>query len=263
MTRHTLSPIRRARLAASRAALVRMSMLATALGVAACLPLAGTPGSAPAPSAAAAPASTVATPPANGAALEAVWRARIDSARGRYTPADVRFMTDMIAHHAQALGMSNLAPTNGASESVRVLAARIINAQRDEIGIMQQWLRDRGQPVPEVHVDGWNVMVHTPGQDTHAGHGAHGGHGAGHVMEGMLTPEQMAALAAARGAEFDRLFLRSMIQHHKGAITMVNALFATDGAGQDEAVFKFASDVQVDQTTEVARMELMLETLGL
>ena len=231
-----------------------------ALAYAACAPTAGTPGAAPVP-VPAGPVSTVGTPPANGAALEAMWRARLDSARTRFTPADVRFMTDMIAHHAQALGMSNLAPTHGARESVRVLAARIINAQRDEISIMQQWLRDRGQPVPEVHVDGWQVMVHTPGQDAHAGHAGHGGHGADHVMVGMLTPDQMTELAAARGAEFDRLFLRYMIQHHKGAVTMVNDLFATDGAGQDEAVFKFASDVQVDQTTEVARMELMLAAL--
>jgi uncharacterized protein (DUF305 family) len=87
-------------------------------------------------------------------------------------------------------------------------------------------------------------------------------HGADHsTMPGMLTVEQVRQLRAARGPEFDRLFLTFMIQHHRGAVTMVNELFATDGAGNDEAVFKFASDVQVDQTTEVTRMERMLAAM--
>jgi uncharacterized protein (DUF305 family) len=183
---------------------------------------------------------------------EVIWRARTDSARRRFSPADVRFMTGMIGHHAQALGMSNLAPTNGASATIRTLAARIINAQTDEIANMQRWLRDRGQPVPEVHVNGAQVMVHGAGMD-HASHGQ---------MPGMLTDEQLAALAAARDTAFDRLFLALMIQHHRGAVVMVDELFATDGAAQDTDVFKFASDVQVDQRTEVARMEQMLALLG-
>lgn len=181
------------------------------------------------------------------AELEAIYLARTDSARMRFTEADARFMTGMIGHHAQALVMAGLAPTHGASRSVQTLAARIINAQEDEIATMQQWLRDRGQPVPEVHIVGTELMVH--GAD-HAMH-----------MPGMLTPDQLRELDRARGAEFDRLFLTYMIQHHRGAVTMVHDLFSTDGAGQDEAVFKFASDVQVDQTTEIARMELMLEAL--
>jgi uncharacterized protein (DUF305 family) len=159
----------------------------------------------------------------------------------------VDFMTGMIGHHAQALVMSALAPTHGASATIQTLAARITNSQKDEIAIMQRWLRDREQTVPEVHIDGTNMMVHG------AGHG---------MMPGMLTPEQMDQLDEARGGEFDRLFLTLMIQHHRGAVSMVRELFATDGAGQDEAVFKFASDVQVDQTTEVARMERMLAALG-
>jgi uncharacterized protein (DUF305 family) len=167
----------------------------------------------------------------------------------RFTPADVRFMTGMIGHHAQALVMAGMAPTHGASPAIRTLAARIINSQQDEIALMQQWLRDRGQAVPEVHVGGTSVMVHGVGGE-HAGH-----------MPGMLTAEQLRELDAARGAAFDRLFLQYMIQHHKGAVTMVHDLFATDGAGQDEAVFKFGSDVQVDQATEIARMELMLQAL--
>lgn len=179
--------------------------------------------------------------------LEALYRARTESGRRRFTPADVDFMTGMIGHHAQALVMAALAPTHGASPAVRTLAARITSAQQDEIATMQQWLRDRGQPVPEIHIDGTELVVH--GHD-HAMH-----------MPGMLTPEQLQELDRARGTEFDRLFLTFMIQHHKGAVTMVHDLFATDGAGQDEAVFKFASDVQVDQTTEVARMEQMLKAL--
>ncbi len=180
--------------------------------------------------------------------IEALYLARMDSARARFTEADVRFMTSMIGHHAQALVMARLAPTHGASPSLQTLAARIINAQRDEIASMQQWLRDRGQPVPEVHFDGPTLMIH----------------GADHAMHapGMLTPEQMQELERARGPEFDRLFLTYMIQHHRGAVAMVLELFATDGAGQDEEVFKFASDVQVDQITEIKRMELMLESLA-
>lgn len=187
--------------------------------------------------------------------IEALYRARIDSSRTRFTEADVAFMNDMIHHHAQAIEMAQLAPSHGASESIRTLAARIINAQEDEIATMQRWLRTRGQPVPELHrMDDGRVMVHVPGMQ----------HGAGHAMmqmPGMLSAEQLASLRAARGPAFDRLFLTLMIQHHTGAVAMVRDLFATDGAGQDEDVFRFASDVQVDQRTEVARMELMLRAL--
>ncbi len=183
---------------------------------------------------------------AQSAELEAIYWARLDSARTRFTPADVHFMTGMISHHGQALVMAGMASTHGASESVLTLAARIINAQRDEIATMQQWLRDRGQPAPTVVVTKGRMMIE-------------GGHPM--QMPGMLTDEQMGELDRARGVEFDRLFLVSMIQHHRGAVTMVHDLFATDGAGQDEAVFKFASDVQVDQSTEIARMERLLAAL--
>ncbi len=162
----------------------------------------------------------------------------------RFTEADVHFVSGMIAHHAQAVVMSELAPTHGASAAVRTLAARIINAQQDEIALMSQWLRDRGQRVPEVHMSGTTMTVH----------------GADHGMDmpGMLTPDQMRELDQARGAEFDRLFLNFMIQHHRGAVTMVHDLFGTPGAGRDQQVFKLASDIQVDQITEIARMERML-----
>jgi len=112
---------------------------------------------------------------------------------------------------------------------------------------MQQWLADREKPVPEPDPAG---MAMNMGGTQHV-----------HLMPGMLTPEQMKQLDAARGKEFDRLFLRFMIQHHKGAVEMVRDLFATPGAGQNETVFKFASDANVDQSTEITRMEKMLEEL--
>ncbi len=179
------------------------------------------------------------------AELEALYRARSDSARMRFTEADVRFMTGMISHHAQALQMAGLAPTHGVGPSVRTLAARTINAQRDEIAAMQQWLRDRGQPVPEVYTEGVDSTVRVPDD--------------GMLMPGMLTPEQIRELDEGRGRDFDRLFLTYMIQHHRGAVTMVHELFGTDGAALDDVVFKLASDIQVDQITEIARMELMLK----
>lgn len=216
----------------------RGMVAALALALAACAPspaqLPGTP-------------TPVDGPGVTGGQAAAEERARADSARHPYTEADIRFMTGMIGHHAQAIEMSHLAPDRTASPSIRTLAARIINAQQDEIAIMQRWLRDRKQPVPELHVEGGTVMVHGA---EHAG-----------MMPGMLSPDQLAGLAAARGGEFDRLFLRDMIQHHRGAVTMVTELFSSWGAGQDETVFKFASDVNVDQSTEIARMEAMLTTL--
>ncbi len=203
--------------------------------------------------------------------LEALYWARQEAATQRFTDADVAFMTGMIGHHAQALVMSEMAERNGASPAVRRLAARIDNAQRDEIETMQRWLRDRGQPVPEVHIEGTRLMIHmTGGEGEHAGmdpgqmdHGPHGGgmahdHGS---MPGMLTQAQLDELDAARGAEFDRLFLTYMIGHHEGAVVMVDDLFASDGAAQGGNTFKVASDIQVDQRTEIARMQLMLDQM--
>jgi uncharacterized protein (DUF305 family) len=173
-------------------------------------------------------------------------KARADSARYPYTEADVEFMSAMIGHHSQALLMAGWAPGHGAGSSVRTLAERIINGQQDEITTMQRWLRDRGKPVPE------------PARMGQSGTGHHG-HSA---MPGMLTPDQLRQLDQARGSEFDRRFLTFMIQHHKGAVAMVQKLFATPGAARDETVFKFANDVSVDQRTEVARMERMLAGLA-
>lgn len=185
--------------------------------------------------------------------LEELFWARQDSARMNFTEADTEFMTKMIAHHAQALIMSRLAPENNASQQIQTLAARIINAQNDEIKSMQKWLRDREQPVPEVHIEGLNLMIH--------GLGEHHQHMDHTNMAGMLSPAQLKELSEAKGKEFDRLFLKYMIDHHKGAVTMVDKLFSTDGAAQDEAAFRLATDIQVDQKTEIARMQLMLDEM--
>jgi len=178
----------------------------------------------------------------------AIARASADSARYPYTDADIRFMSGMIHHHAQAIKMGRLAPTHCARPAEVRLTERIINAQTDEIVLMSNWLSARRQPVPEPNPDGMKMTMG----------------GAEHVMlmPGMLSPEQMKELDAARGEEFDRLFLTFMIQHHRGAVSMVRELFAAHGAGQDETVFKFASDVEVDQTTEINRMLEMLFALG-
>ena len=171
-------------------------------------------------------------------------KARADSVRWPYTAADIRFMSTMMHHHAQAIVMSKMAPTHGASDAVLRLTQRIINAQSDEIAMMSRWLADRNQPIPTPNPAGevmqMDGMTHTM------------------LMPGMLTEEQMKQLDAARGPEFDRLFLTFMIQHHRGAVTMVQELLANRGAANDETVFKFAADVNVDQTTEINRMLEML-----
>ena len=172
-------------------------------------------------------------------------RAKADSVRLPYTKADIDFMSGMIPHHAQAVAMAKLAPSRGASPAILRLTGRIINAQEDEIVMMQQWLADRRQSVPEADPRGMKMTM--------------GGHEMMHLMPGMLSQAQMDSLDRAHGPVFDRLFLMYMIQHHRGAVSMVNDLFAVPGAGQDETVFKFASDVHTDQTTEIARMERMLE----
>src|SRR3989441_11608528 len=160
-----------------------------------------------------------------------------------YTDADVRFMAGMIGHHAQAVMMAGWAPSHGASQALSALCERIVVGQRDEIVLMQRWLRDRHETVPGVDTSRQRM----PGMD-HA-----------LMMPGMLTAEQLAQLDSARGPEFDRLFLKFMIQHHQGAITMVNQLFGSQGGGEEEIVYRFASDVYADQTTEIDRMNRMLE----
>jgi uncharacterized protein (DUF305 family) len=162
-----------------------------------------------------------------------------------YTDADVDFMAGMIPHHAQAVVMAGWAPSHGARADVGVLCERIVVAQRDEIAMMQTWLRDRGQFVPDAASTRHRMKMNGVEHDM--------------LMPGMLTDEEMAALDRARGPEFDRLFLVGMIKHHQGAIDMVDVLFKAYGAAQDETVFRFASDVYADQSTEIDRMNKMLE----
>jgi uncharacterized protein (DUF305 family) len=161
-----------------------------------------------------------------------------DTARD-YTPADVAFMSGMIYHHAQALLIAGWASSHGASADVQTLCERIVRGQKDEIVIMARWLAERDEPVPQP-------------EPQHMMHGM-----SEHMMPGMLTTEQLAQLDRARGPEFDELFLRFMIQHHEGAITMVNELFGR-GAGEENPVYKIASGVFADQTTEIERMQRML-----
>lgn len=159
-------------------------------------------------------------------------------APARPSSADSAFMTGMIGHHAQAITMSNLAPGRVSHDQVRILANRVIVSQRDEIAAMETWLRDHGLPVPD---------------------SAHRHH---ETMPGMLSSAQMKELEAARGREFDRLFVTLMMQHHQGALTMVNQLLSSPG-GHDTFVYKFAADVDADQRAEIERMARLLVTLPL
>lgn len=181
----------------------------------------------------------------SGAPLTPAEQAAADHGVMPFTAADVKFMQGMIHHHAQAIVMADWAQTHGARSDVKILAQRIDVAQRDEIAFMQRWLKDRGQAVPQP-MELQPGMAGMPGMSD------------SELMPGMLTAAQMAALGSARGPEFDRLFLTGMIQHHQGAITMVNQLFGTPGGGQELYVFRFASDVNADQQTEIDRMRRML-----
>lgn len=186
---------------------------------------------------------------AGQAPITGIEQARRDSLRRPYVAADIEFMSGMIAHHAQAVKMAGWAKSHNASKSLQIYAGRVAMGQSAEIGLMQTWLKDRNQKVPDADPRGMKMNM--------------GGGGGEHfmMMPGMLTDAQMAQLDSARGVTFDRLFLTFMIQHHRGAIAMVEKLFNTPGAGQDEFVFKFANDVQADQNTEIDRMEQMLEAL--
>lgn len=160
-----------------------------------------------------------------------------DLSKVQFTAADVTFMQGMIHHHAQAIDMVKLLETRTQSEDMKRFALRIQLSQDDEIKMMRRWLEVRGQDVPGEHAH------HMPGAP---------------MMPGMLTAEEMSRLAAAKGPEFDRLFLEGMIKHHAGALTMVQQLFNTPGAGQDSEIYAFASDVDADQRMEIERMGAML-----
>ncbi|HWI17930.1 MAG TPA: DUF305 domain-containing protein [Vicinamibacterales bacterium] len=155
------------------------------------------------------------------------------------TAADVKFMQGMIGHHAQAVEMVALLMANSNNPDMKRLGLRIQVSQDDEMNMMRTWLKERGQEIP----------------------GPHAHHEPGGFMPGMLTSEEMAALAAAKGVEFDRLFLIGMIKHHGGAITMVDELFKSPGAGQEGSIYAFASDVVADQQMEIDRMGAMLKEI--
>lgn len=161
--------------------------------------------------------------------------------------ADVHFITGMIPHHAQAVLMAGWAPSHGASERMRVLCERIVISQRDEIRIMQGWLRDNDRPVPAENATHMRMNMGGVEHDM--------------LMPGMLTDEELQRLDRARGVEFDRLFLTYMIRHHEGALTMVDDLFASDRGGQDDFIYRLASDIWADQTAEIDRMYQMLDAL--
>jgi uncharacterized protein (DUF305 family) len=158
--------------------------------------------------------------------------------------ADVEFMQGMIMHHSQAVEMTALIATHTDNPDVRSIGAKISRSQADEIRMMQRWLAERGQAtsmsmpgMPDMDMNG-NPMA---------------------PMPGMLTPAQMEALRNAHGAEFDRLFLTGMIQHHGGALVMVKDLFTHPGAGQDAEIFDFVTDVDTGQRAEIRIMQHMLE----
>jgi uncharacterized protein (DUF305 family) len=206
---------------------------------AACRTAGGATASAPGGSPSAAPPIVQPGAPGQEGRVIAVEQAT-DLSRVQHTNADVKFMQGMIGHHQQAIEMTNLLKTRTASEDMKKLALRIDVSQADEINMMKHWLQVRGQEIPSEHA------MHM--------HGAT-------LMPGMLTDEEMKRLAAAKGAEFDRLFLEGMIKHHGGALTMVKELFGTPGAGQESEIFAFASDVDADQRMEIDRMGAMLNAL--
>ncbi len=172
-------------------------------------------------------------------------KARPDLVRQPYSAADIDFMSGMIPHHAQAVLIAGWAASHGARPDVRTLCERQVVAQRDEIAFMRNWLRDRGETVPAADATHHRMKMNGVEHDM--------------LMPGMLNPEQLAELDKARGPAWDRLFLAAMIRHHQGAIKMVDDLFASYGALQDDDVYKFASDVYADQSIEIERMQKMLD----
>jgi uncharacterized protein (DUF305 family) len=179
--------------------------------------------------------------PAAREASGVVSPAATDTGPRRHTAADADFMRHMIGHHAQALEMTKLVPSRTSRDDLRMLAERIDVSQRDEIELMRQWLRQRGEALPS--------------PDAH--HHAAMGHA--ERMPGMLTSAELDRLAKASGAEFDRLFLEYMIRHHDGAVAMVRQLFGTPGAAQETETYRFATDVEADQRAEIARMRALLQ----
>jgi uncharacterized protein (DUF305 family) len=174
--------------------------------------------------------------------------ARPDLVRQPYSTADVEFMAGMIPHHAQAVLIAGWAQSHGARPDIAVLCERMVVGQRDEIAFMRNWLRDRGQFVPAADSTHHRMKMNGVEHDM--------------LMPGMLSPEELAQLDKARGTEWDRLFLTFMMKHHEGAMKMVDDLFASHGALQDDDVYTLASDIHADQSIEIERMQKLLESLG-
>jgi uncharacterized protein (DUF305 family) len=167
--------------------------------------------------------------------------------------ADVNFMQGMIMHHSQAVEMTELLRTRSRNKDLQALGKRISISQTDEMKYMKQWLEDRGQraSMEQGHMDHMADMKGMPHMD-------HMNMDSMPLMPGMLTPQQMKALEKATGPAFDHLFLTGMIQHHTGALIMVQDLFDTPGAGQDAVLFDFATDVDNTQRAEINIMRGML-----
>jgi uncharacterized protein (DUF305 family) len=188
----------------------------------------------------------------------------LELARTTYTQDDVRFMQHMIVHHAQAVEMVELLETHGANPTVKLLGRRIALSQEAEMALMREWLTERGQSTDMGGMD-HGGMNH--GAMDHGGmdHSAHAGHDMAPsetaLMPGMLSPAQMVRLGAARGADFDRLFLTGMIQHHQGALDMVADLLEHPDAAQDTLLSDFTTSVVADQSTEILRMQFLLSDL--
>jgi uncharacterized protein (DUF305 family) len=172
--------------------------------------------------------------------------------------ADISFMQGMIHHHSQAVEMTDLMPTRTHNKRLLALGKRISISQTDEMQYMRQWLEERGQPAPGAH----SHMDHSAGMNM-KGHDMSSmktmDMASMPLMPGMLTPQQMKALAKATGPAFDRLFLTGMIQHHTGALIMVEDLFDTVGAGQDNVLYDFATDIDNTQRAEIKIMQGMLK----
>lgn len=210
-----------------------------------------------------APASSPGQRPADAAPAEAATRS--------YTDADVAFMRGMIHHHAQAVAMARLAPDRVESPALRRLTARILNSQKTEIALMADWLRARNEPVPEIAAAAVDAAERGGPRDPTEDHprengreeaaaeiAPSGGWDAGPQMPGVLSDAKMHRLETARGAEFDRLFLTYMIEHHEGAVTMVKSLVRSPGGAREESVFRLASGIRADQSSEIDRMRSML-----
>ncbi|MCZ8368593.1 MAG: DUF305 domain-containing protein [Porphyrobacter sp.] len=164
-------------------------------------------------------------------------------AQASYLPADVAFMQAMIVHHQQAVDMAKLVKDRTNTEELKTIAGRIESSQADEIAFMQTWLKERGEPAEDPMMKGHAEHMH-------------------HMMKGMASPEDLKALAAAKGTDFDRQFLTLMIAHHDGAVDMVKKLLDVEGTAADPVLFQFVGDVESEQKTEIGRMDKVLAKLS-